>query len=120
LVVALSADDLLSRYSQVFDDLTPLLDEWDATTELRATRQLAEFVERHIEHLVKSNRISGPWWQEPGASQVSTWLSEAARLTRLEEAFFICQDREVAALISRAVDELSWLHSRGGNGSPRT
>jgi hypothetical protein len=112
LVVSISADELLSGYSQLFDDLTPLLDEWDATTELRATRHLAEFVERHVEQLLQSGRISAPWWQEPGRSQVSTWLSEASRLTRLEEAFFTCEDREVAALISRSVDQLSWLHSR--------
>ena len=110
-VVSSSADELLSGYSQLFDDLSPFLDEWHATTELQASRHLADFVERHIEDLLKGDRISGPWWQEPGRSQVSTWLSEAARLTRLEEAFFSCQDREVATIISRAVDGLSWLHS---------
>jgi hypothetical protein len=120
LLVSLSVDDLLSGYLQIFDDLTPFLDEWNATTELRATRHLADFVERHIEHLLKSDRISGPWWQESGRSQVPTWLSEVARLTRLEEAFFTCEDREIAELISRAVDDLSWLHSRGASASPQT
>lgn len=111
--VSVSADDILSAYSQVFEDLTPFLDEWGATREVSAARHLADFVERHIEPLLKNDRISSPWWQEPGRSQVSTWLSQAARLSQLEEAFATCQDRDVAELISRAVDELSWLSSRG-------
>jgi hypothetical protein len=43
--------------------------------------------------------------------QVMDWLSAPAAAAKLERAFFRCDDPEVAAEVSQAVDRLGWARA---------
>jgi hypothetical protein len=108
-----SAEDCLCSIAQAADDMTRYLSRWRIAESPAHAKHFAEFVEDNPEWSPRHGwSLNGTYWRgRPAqARQVVDWLRDSARRSELERAFFdLAPDKEDAALLSKAADNLARL-----------
>jgi hypothetical protein len=71
-----SIDDCLCSIAQVVDDLTPLLDRWNAARNAAAIEHLADFADENVSALKEVRKLSNSFWKNRGTQmqQVIDWF----------------------------------------------
>ena len=92
------------------DDMTRYLARWQAGQSLSHAKHLAEVVQHKL--CWKSSRgwsINSFYWKDRSTErQVVDWLSDPARRSEMEQAFFVLtRNDEDAAQISAAAEQLT-------------